>query len=74
MLPRMAVPTGRRMAPRHRATHRLHVRVPVELVERLAAAAERSGVTYSVLIERLLDTALADHEPDQEELPLADAS
>jgi predicted HicB family RNase H-like nuclease len=70
----MAAPSRRRYAPRHRATHRLHARIPAELAERLAAVAERDGVALSVLLEQLLGQALADHEPSQTELPLADAS
>jgi len=46
----------------------LHVRVPVELTERLAAAAERGNVSLAVLVEQLLDRALTDHEPEQGEL------
>jgi len=74
MITGMAVPVGRRLAPRHRVTHRLHVRVPVELTERLAAAAERGNVSLAVLVEQLLDQALATHEPEQGALPLDKAS
>lgn len=70
----MAIPSRRRYAPRHRATHRLHARIPAELADRLAAVAERDGVALSVLLENLLGQALADHEPDQEELPLSKIS
>ena len=70
----MAAPSRRRYAPRHRATHRLHVRIPAELAEQLAGAAEREGVALSVLLEQLLGPALAEHKPDQEELPMDRAS
>ncbi len=74
MIARMPVPAGRRIAPYHRATARLHVRIPVEMTERLAKLAERENVSLAVLVEQLLGPALELHEPDQGELPLDRAS
>ncbi len=74
MIHRMPVPAGRRIAPYHRVTARLHVRVPVEMTARLGQLAERENVSLAVLVEQLLNEALATHEPAQEELPLNEAS